>query len=155
MGSNPIHWTKINYMKTKYVKQTDSIKEIKKSLKESTEKLHNSLKNDISNFLSSKGFTKYQWQIDGNKITTTEENWYIDPTGTISIDFRYVYSNHVHFMIGKKNTYNEYFFSIGNIRWFFGSIEIETFYEEKLSKIIDNIINDVPIETTGSYFIIK
>ena len=94
---------------------------------------------EIRNVLISKGFT-----LSGGHAFT-----WIDKAGKLSINYQYIYSNHVHLMFSIKDR-GELFSSIGNIKWHYKKVDFKTFFENGVEQMITDI-NSGKIKSTGLF----
>lgn len=119
-------------MKTKYNEFTEIIKQRSKELDNTRKVFKNMLRNDITEFLKTKGFeVDEKWEDVPVSVYNKETK--------IKIDFRYIYSTNVLFGIYLYENYRYLYSSYPPVSWYYNTKELETFYEEKIVYVMNFI----------------
>ena len=104
---------------------------IRQEYRESRTESDEQLKSFIKKFLRKKGL-KPDWIKASNGKVYSKDIW-VEPNGIIGIDFSYIYSDHVHFMIDeRRDDGSGLWTNIAIAKWYFDKKPLKSFYDKKI-----------------------
>lgn len=118
---------------------------IKHEYYEARDELKSQLRSYIKKFLRKKGF-KPDWVktvINGKVGEPYSKDIWVEPKGIIGLNFRYIYSDHVHFMIDRRRSDGSGLWSnIAIAKWYFNRRDFNLFYNKKIKPVIKREIEE-------------